>query len=186
MPRPKDWKGDNWNGRKPGAYEWYEIQDSIDYYKEFEKPKIICPAICQKANYTIDNENYFSNDKTTIIGSDDFYLLGILNSKIADYILHSIASTKQGGYFEYKPMYLCKIPIRVIDFTSKFDKSRHDQIMKLASDMFNLNKKSFLAKTEHEKTMIQRQIDATEKQIDKLVYELYGLTDDEIRIVEGV
>ena len=40
------------------------------------------------------------------------------------------------------------------------------------------------AKTPHDKNMLQRQIDATDKQIDRLVYELYGLTDEEIRIVE--
>ena len=41
MPKPKDWKGDKWKGRKPGSYKWYEIQDAIDYYEEFEKPKIM-------------------------------------------------------------------------------------------------------------------------------------------------
>jgi len=41
------------------------------------------------------------------------------------------------------------------------------------------------ARTAHDKTLIQRQIDATDKQIDAQVYEVYGLTEDEIRIVEG-
>jgi len=41
MPKPKGWKGPAWKGRKPGNYKWYEIQDSIDYYREFEKPKIL-------------------------------------------------------------------------------------------------------------------------------------------------
>jgi hypothetical protein len=49
----------------------------------------------------------------------------------------------------------------------------------------DLNKKLSLAKTAHEQTLIQRQIDATDKQIDKLVYELYELTPEEIIIVEG-
>jgi len=48
-----------------------------------------------------------------------------------------------------------------------------------------LNKQLATAKTDHEKTALQRQIDATDKQIDKLVYELYGLTEEEIKIVEG-
>ncbi len=46
-PKPKDWKPkektDEWKGRKPGNYKWYELQDTIDYYKEFEKPKISYP-----------------------------------------------------------------------------------------------------------------------------------------------
>jgi hypothetical protein len=51
--------------------------------------------------------------------------------------------------------------------------------------MLSLNKQLIEAKTDHEKTMLQRQIDATDSQIDKLVYELYDLTPEEIAIVEG-
>lgn len=51
--------------------------------------------------------------------------------------------------------------------------------------MLLLNKQLTSAKTDHEKTSLQRQIDATDKQIDELVYELYGLTEEEKRIVEG-
>jgi len=51
--------------------------------------------------------------------------------------------------------------------------------------MLTLHKQLPEAKTAHEQTIIQRQIDATDRQIDKLVYELYGLTEEEIKIVEG-
>ncbi len=50
--------------------------------------------------------------------------------------------------------------------------------------MLDLNKKLHSASIPSEKEMLQRQIDATDQQIDKLVYELYGLTDEEIKIVE--
>ena len=50
--------------------------------------------------------------------------------------------------------------------------------------MLKLNKDNKSARTPQDKEFIQRQIDATDKQIDKLVYELYGLTEDEIKIVE--
>ncbi|MCK4340341.1 MAG: hypothetical protein KAY37_01285 [Phycisphaerae bacterium] len=51
--------------------------------------------------------------------------------------------------------------------------------------MLDLHKQLVATKTAHAKTSIQRQIDATDRQIDQLVYELYGLTDEEIAIVEG-
>ena len=51
--------------------------------------------------------------------------------------------------------------------------------------MLGLHESLALAKTDHYKTLLQRQITATDKQIDKLVYELYGLSDEEIGIVEG-
>ena len=53
-----------------------------------------------------------------------------------------------------------------------------------AETLFSLNRQFASAKTAHEKTALQRKIDATDRQIDNLVYELYGLTDDEIKIVE--
>ncbi len=55
----------------------------------------------------------------------------------------------------------------------------------LVARMLSLHKQLPTAKTDHEKTALQRRIDATDKQIDQLVYELYGLTEEEIKIVEG-
>jgi hypothetical protein len=54
----------------------------------------------------------------------------------------------------------------------------------LVDHMLDLHKKLPLAKNPHEKEMIQRQIDATDRQIDHLVYDLYELTDEEVKIVE--
>jgi hypothetical protein len=50
--------------------------------------------------------------------------------------------------------------------------------------MLSLHRQLAAAKTPHEQTVLQRQIDATDGQIDRLVYELYGLSEEEIRIVE--
>jgi len=58
-------------------------------------------------------------------------------------------------------------------------------MVKLVERMLDLHKKLADAKVPDDKTRIQRQIDATDKQIDKLVYDLYGLTEEEIQIVEG-
>ncbi|MFQ5586378.1 MAG: Eco57I restriction-modification methylase domain-containing protein [Thermodesulfobacteriota bacterium] len=79
-----------------GEY-WWELR-ACEYYKEFEKPKIIIPSIVKSASYTYDDKCFYSNDKTSIIAIGDKYLLGLLNSKVLDYFIHSIASTKQGGY----------------------------------------------------------------------------------------
>ncbi|MEN6610570.1 MAG: hypothetical protein ABFC24_07000 [Methanoregulaceae archaeon] len=65
------------------------------------------------------------------------------------------------------------------------DKARHDKMISLVTQMPDLNRKVQDAKIYHEKTLVQRQIEATDAAIDKLVYELYGLTEKEIRVVEG-
>ena len=64
------------------------------------------------------------------------------------------------------------------------DKGRQDKIVSLVERMLDLHKKSAAAKNPNDKTNLQREIEATDRQIDQLVYELYGLTAEEIRIVE--
>ena len=184
MPKPPDWKGGDWKGRKPGSYQWYEIQDAVDYYREFEKPKIICPAIVQKASHAFDWNGFYSNQKTTIILTTELHLLGLLNSTLLDFFIHSLASTKAGGYFEYQPMYLQQLPILRIDFQDPSAKDHHDRMVSLVQHMLDLHKQLTAAKTDFERTALERQITATDQQIDQIVYDLYDLTEEEIHLVE--
>ncbi|RKZ36189.1 MAG: restriction endonuclease subunit R, partial [Gammaproteobacteria bacterium] len=112
------------------------------------------------------------------------YLLGLLNSQVLDFVLHSIASTKRGGYFEYKPMYVQKLPIRPIDFDNPTDKTNYDKMVQQVEIMLTLNQKLAISLDSHSRTVLKRQIDATARQIDNLVYQLYNLTKREIEIVE--
>jgi len=167
-------------------YEWYALQRfGSNYYTEFEKPKIVIPAIVKNASYSFDQTGFYSSDKTSIIPKYDLYLLGLLNSKVLDFVMHAISSTKQGGYYEYKPMYVSKLPIRTINFADPADKARHDSMVTLVTKMLDLSKKLQDARLDQDKTLLSRQIEATDAAIDKLVYELYGLTDEEIAIIEG-
>jgi hypothetical protein len=183
-PKPADWKGADWPGRKSGSYKWYEIQDSVDYFAEFEKPKIIVPAIVKSASYAFDTEGFYSNDKTSIIAVDDLYLLGILNSRVSDFVMHSISSTKQGGYFEYKPMYLDQLPIRTIDFNNPSEKAVHDKLISLVERMLDLHKKKDALPPSAEREKIEREIAVTDEKVDNIVYGLYGVTEEERKIVE--
>ena len=81
-------------------------------------------------------------------------------------------------------MYISQIPVHCINPVDPADKARHDRMVELVEDMLELQKQLAVAKTDHDKTVLQRQIDATDRQIDELVYELYGLTEEEINIVE--
>jgi predicted nucleic acid-binding Zn-ribbon protein len=79
---------------------------------------------------------------------------------------------------------LVQLPFRTINFTDSTDKSRHDQIVELVERMQLLNKHLLEARTSSNMTVLQQEITATDQQIDKLVYELYELSDDEISTVE--
>jgi len=83
-----------------------------------------------------------------------------------------------------KAVNLKSLPIRTIDFSDPQDVARHDKMVSLVERMLDLHKRLAETKAGHEKTLLQRKIEATDKQIDRLVYELYGLTEEEIKIVE--
>jgi len=113
------------------------------------------------------------------------YFLGVFNSKYFKWI-YTRRVHEQGRVFaQVKLSKLKQLPTRTIDFSNSADKARHDGMVDHVESMLKLHKDLQAAKTDHEKLFLQRQIDATDKQIDQLVYELYGLTDEEIRIVEG-
>ena len=84
-----------------------------------------------------------------------------------------------------KTAYLNPFPIRTISFSDHDDKARQDKMVELVEQMLTLHEQLTAAKTPDEKTRIQRQIDATNEQIDSLVYDLYDLSEKEIQIIEG-
>jgi type I restriction-modification system DNA methylase subunit len=185
LPRPKNWKGTDWKGRKPGTYQWYEIQDTIDYYLEFEKPKIIYPNICKRPEFSFDKAGLYTNQKCFIIPLPDLYLLGLLNSKVTFFLFQSVLPKLRGGFYEPSYIYFKDFPVRTIDISNPTDKTCHDKMVELVERMLPLHKQLPAAKTPDDKTRIQRQIEATDQQIDQLVYELYGLNEKEIQIIEG-
>ncbi|MBU1181913.1 MAG: Eco57I restriction-modification methylase domain-containing protein [Proteobacteria bacterium] len=185
MPRPKDWKGGKWQGRKPGPYQWYEIQDTVAYFAEFEKPNIVYAEIATRGQFVFDENKYFPDTTTYILRSDSKYLLGIFNSRLWTFLFSQVSSTIRGGFFRWKFQYMSPLPIRTIDFNRPDDKAAHEQMVSLVNNMLDLNKKLAESKVPQTTEMLRRQIESTDKQIDQLVYKLYDLTDEEIKIVES-
>ena len=184
LPKPKNWKGTEWKGRKPGAYQWYEIQDTIDYYEEFEKPKIMYLVFQVKPAFTIDKKGIYANNAVWIVPKADNYLLGILNSKLGWFLISNYCTQIQNG-FQLIFKYLGKIPINAINFSDPTKKQMHNKMIQMVESIIDLNLKKTETRSERDIELIQRQIDSTDREIDRLVYELYGLTDEEIKIVES-
>jgi hypothetical protein len=166
-------------------YEWYALQrPRLDYYREFEKPKIIYLVFQVKPTFTYDELGTYINNAVWTIPLPDKYLLGILNSKFGWFLVGHHCTQIQGGY-QLIFKYFKNIPIRAIDFSDPADVARHDRMVAFVEQMLALHKQLPQARTLHEQTALLRQIEATDRQIDALVYELYGLTEEEIAIVEG-
>lgn len=120
-----------------------------------------------------------------LLGHSRDYLLGVLNSKLITTHLKGVCPAKLSGYIEFVARALSDIPIRTINFSNKSDKAAHGRMVKLVEQMLELHKQLAVARTPQEKVALERQISATDTQIDRLVYDLYGLTADEIKIVEN-
>ncbi len=179
MPKPKDWKGDEWKGRKPGSYKWYEIQDAVDYYKEFEKNKILLPDIALRMQCMYDDSGLYCVNTAYIIPFEDKFLLGILNSNLIQFIYSKISSTIRGGYLRFIRQYLETLPIIDAD-TSIKTKLRLE-----VEQIIHLNQEKQIATLSEKLDQLNQRIAYTDEKINKLVYELYGLSEEEIGIVEG-
>jgi predicted type IV restriction endonuclease len=176
-------------GRKPGRYQWYEIQDDVAYWQVFDQPKLIFPDIAKNPRFMLDTGGHYLTNTAYCLGTDDRYLLGILNSRLFWFAIGhiSIPFGMRAGEYRYRLIYqyMEQVPIRAIDFTDAADRAHHERMVGLVESMLKLHEQLAAATTAHDKTLIQRQIDATDRQIDTLVYELYGLTPAEIALVEG-
>lgn len=107
------------------------------------------------------------------------FLQGILSSTLMNYYLvNYLADDMNKSYLE-------KIPIRIINFSDSADNARHAKVVSLVTQMLELNQKLQTARLDQEQKEFRRQIVAIDADIDKLVYELYGLNATEIAIVEG-
>lgn len=154
------------------------------------KPKIFIQAIRnlslkRRIVASLDSAGYsfIGTVNAVILENSDYgihYVLGLLNSRL----LNEYYARRFHTVY-VKAATLGFLPIRTINFKDKADKARHDKMVKLVERMLELNKKLPEVKTPNEREKLERQIAATDREIDELVYELYGLTEEEIAIVEG-
>ena len=154
-----------------------------------KKEKLIGVITGDEIVVALDKDQTFATDGLYLFGirnsANIKYLMGILNSKLFVFIYHLLTLEKGRVLAQVKPTILEQLPIRTINFSDPADRSRHDRMVVLVEQMLSLQKKLAATKTDHEKTNLQRQIDATDSQIDRLVYDLYELTEKEIGIVEN-
>jgi hypothetical protein len=160
----------------------------------WEQPKLLIPyMVTSLAAYLDHSDNYYFSNVTTggygITFDSNFgslaYCCSLLNSRLLDFYFKRVASTFHGGYYAANKQFIEQLPIRTIDFANPADVTRHDQMVALVERMLVMHRELAAARISQDKMMIQRQIDATDREIDRLVYELYELTDGEIAIVEG-
>ena len=232
--------GDN-GARKKTSGKWFETQDSISYYEDFAKPKIIYPNMTSVFPFMYDESGLLSNDKSFILTAQDdsvslLFLTAVFNSSLAKLWIWYNCPELQGGTREIRKVYFEHFPVphaneeqtamlsqyaiertqltaNLESLISKFQRTiqRKFNLEDLPGKLQNwylLTYKEFIAELAKKKVKLslkeeaewetyfleeakqalelKSEIDKTDKEIDRMVYELYGLTEEEIGIVEGV
>jgi hypothetical protein len=146
--------------RKETANQWFETQDSISYWDDFSKQKIVWGNLNLYASYTLVEGGMFVNAPCPMIVPGNLYLLAVLNSVVGDYFIRSLGVIRNGGYFEYKPMFVEQLPVPVLDLVEQ--KPFADLALQI------LEAKKANLKTEK-----------LERELDQMIFELYDLSRDE-------
>lgn len=218
--------------RKKTKHKWFETQDTIAYYKEFQKELIIWKRIGSILRFSLGQ--YYCLDSTCILSSEyNKYLLCVFNSKMGHYLMKDSPKTGTGDLLvsvqaieplkipqiqnqepfiekadkmlslnkqlqETKQKFLQELELEKIpkklqnfetlefdEFVKEYKKAKKIKFAdKLEERKFKDEWRSLFENDAKEAQTLQTQINATDKEIDKMVYELYGLTEDEIKIVE--
>jgi hypothetical protein len=161
----------------------------------WEHPKLMVPyMVTHLATYLDHTDAFYFINVTTggygITSADPTislpYLCGLLNSRLLDFYFKSVTTPFHGGYFAANKQYIEQLPIRPINFSDPADKARHDKIVELVDRMLELNNQKHSGKLAPSQVdRADREIAATDAEIDNLVYELYGITEEERKIIEG-
>ena len=225
--------------RKKTSGKWFETQDSINYYTEFDKPKIIYSEITAFCPFAYDQSGMLSNNKSFFLTSQNdsfslYFLLAVLNSSLTKLWIWYNCPELLGGTREIRKVYFEHFPVPQANeeqttklaryatdraqltadlqtLCAKFTRNlqREYNLEKLSAKLenwFQLSFNEFLKELEKSKVKltlsqkaewedyflqeskkalaIKHQIDTTDKEIDQMVFRLYGLTDDEIKIAE--
>ena len=175
-------KGENWH--RFGRSQNLGIQGRV---------KLCVPRLVESLHVGLDVDGSHFLDNVDVCGitlkeSSEYYdkrfLLGLLNSRLLRWYFPFVSAPFRGGWRSANRQFLSQLRVPILDLDVTKQSTLHAHIVKLAKQMLSLHKRLATIKTPHKQTALKRQIDATDGEIDRLVYELYGLSKKEIRIVE--
>lgn len=149
-----------------GRYEWYALQRyAADYFEEFEKLKIVYQEIATYQSFAYADPGTFCNNKCFLIPDKDDYLLALLNSKLIWWVICNLTSALTGGARAMQTPYVAQLPIPTATTTQQAPITALVEQILAAPD--------------------SPDVPQLEAEIDRLVYALYDLTEEEIALVEG-
>ncbi|MBI2918521.1 MAG: N-6 DNA methylase [Chloroflexi bacterium] len=158
-------------------------------------PKLVIPRLVRRLEAYYDAQGKYYLDNVDVGGlllketSDNSYryVLGLLNSSLLDWYFRQVSVPFRGGYRSANRQFIEPLPIHRINFGNRADKQMHDSLVALVERMLELNRR-LSAKGDvydSQRENAEREVERTDREIDDLVYDLYGLTSQERALVEA-
>ncbi|MGL4401546.1 MAG: Eco57I restriction-modification methylase domain-containing protein [Luteolibacter sp.] len=184
------------SGRERGKFAdtaWYRFGRSQNLAIQ-NRPKVCVPRLVDRLCCTLDLDGAFFLDNVDVGGVSYKgaysnmrleYMAAILNSKLMGWFFPFVSAPFRGGWMSANKQFLSQIPFKLIDKTSPREIQIADKLVTLVDDMVEAKKQDSIAINDVKRDFWTRKAQGLDRQIDTLVYELYGLTPEEIDLVEG-
>jgi adenine-specific DNA-methyltransferase len=164
-----------WQNPKSGRIRYYKNYDAL-------------PCITTK--FTFDNDNLYhttkvfslSFSKRTMV--DPLYVLGLLNSKLMDFHIRSFGTVFRGGYYTFNTQFIENFRVKLLNQNLPQEKVIHDQVVNIVRQILDLTEQVDHLKIQSQIDEMKTKINYLEEKVDRIFYELYELTPDEIKIIE--
>lgn len=180
--------------RPPDA--WYRYGRSQSLTRFNGEPKLIWSTLSLEARYAYDDRNivftgggngpYYALRQRRAPALSLYYLLAILAHPVFDMMVQVRASQFRGGYSSYGKQFIQNIPIREIDFARARDKTLYERVVQLVQQLIKVTDAIASANLPKAKIPLTRQAEMLKKQIDQLIEELYGIGDDDMKLVRDL
>ena len=157
--------GERVKARKKTSNKWYETQDSISYWDLLSQPKIIWGEISDKSKFCIDLHGRYVPEATTFMlsGENLIYLLAFLNCSVSEYLFSIIGTTTGVGTVRWKKYKILELPV-----PKSIPNDLFSQLLEVCSQ-----------------TIESSDNDSNESKINSIIYQVYGLSEDEIEFIES-
>jgi len=172
-----------------GNCKWWQYTWPLHAEHYGKRKRILCPYLSKSNRFALDTKDEFIGlTDTTVLfendqGEDLRYFLGLLNSKLLTFRFRNIGKLKSGGIYEYFWNSISRIPIRRIDFSDSTDVAMHAQMVELVDQMMH-TVGTRMSAAGHAQEIATRKCVALDRQIDAIAYDLYGLSEEEVGLVE--
>ena len=149
--------------RKKTNNKWFETQDSINYWEDFYRQKIVWGEISDKSNFALDNNSFFPEATSFLMVGDKLkYILAILNSKLGEWVFNQIGTTTGVGTNRWKKYTLERLSVKI---PTKSELIGIEKIIDSIIENYSIDKIMSL---------------------DRIIYQLYELSQEEIEFIESL